>query len=234
MLRTILEVVSKTLNLVDTALKTRSDAHVLRVHSASSRLFAWSHRCSVFLRPLLIKLGGIICTCLILSACTPTQKILPDTKPDPFETEKLAATAYEKGDFLESEKHYTVLVREVPEEALPWFRLGNIYASTNRPDAAISAYREALIRDPEMTKIWFNMGVLQLKQAANSFEQLGIYGDKDDPLYLRSRDLLDGIIKIIQGNNAKTTAAEHLMQAFEPGEEIELIKEKNAEEVTVE
>jgi cytochrome c-type biogenesis protein CcmH/NrfG len=142
---------------------------------------------------------------LSLSACNNSlikEKDVP--QQDMFEIEALANTAYENNDWVESEKHYTVLVKNIPENATHWFRLGNIYARTQRPDAAVSAYREALIRDPKYSKAWYNMGVLQLRQAVNSFNELQIYVDKHDPLYDKSQKLFEDTMNILRGNENKS------------------------------
>ncbi len=145
---------------------------------------------------------------LLLSACDIQFVKKDEATQDLFEVERLAIEAYENNDWAESEKHYIVLARKIPERSIHWFRLGNIYASTQRPDAAVSAYREALIRDPKMAKAWYNMGVLQLKQAANSFDQLHIYVNQDDPLYTNGQELFSGIVDLIQGNDNESASPE--------------------------
>jgi len=72
--------------------------------------------------------------------------------------------AYLNNDMVISEKNYSILVKEMPVEALFWFRLANVYVRTNRPDAAITLYREAVIRDPEFSKAWYNLGIVQLNK----------------------------------------------------------------------
>ena len=143
----------------------------------------------------------LIAACLLLGACNSQLTRNNDSLTmDADEMAKLANIAYEENDWGNSEKYYAELVHRIPENPLYWFRLGNVYTSTQRPDAAVTAYREALVRDPKMSKAWYNMGVLQLKQAANSFNQLNMYVDKNDPLYPNSNELLEGIINLIQGN----------------------------------
>lgn len=141
--------------------------------------------------------------CVFLSACNLGQVKKDDDqlKIDILETDKLAAQAYERGDLIESEKHYTVLVREVPQEILPWFRLGNIYARTKRPEVAITAYKEALIRDPKYANAWYNMAIVQLKQAASSFNEMQIYTDPSHPLHKRSKEAFEGILELIKGKS---------------------------------
>jgi tetratricopeptide (TPR) repeat protein len=124
-------------------------------------------------------------------------------KPTPTETglleiQRLGDSAYEEGNLLDSEKHYSVLVREIPAEAQNWFRLGNVYARTQRPDAAVAAYREAVVRNPKLTKAWYNMGIVQLRQAVNSFGELEIYaGSGDDALVDQGRSIVDGILNLL-------------------------------------
>ena len=117
---------------------------------------------------------------------------------DLFELERQADSVYQAGDLAASEQHYLQLVRKLPEEALHWFRLGNIYARTQRPDAAITAYREAVLRKPDYSKAWYNMGIIQLKQAANSFNEMQVHTPSDDPLNIQGKKVLEGILDIIK------------------------------------
>lgn len=143
----------------------------------------------------------IIVLALILAGCASQSILEQEGEVDLFDLREQADEAYEKGDMDTSEKHYSALVKEVPSEAKPWFRLANIYARTERPGAAVRAYREALIRDPEMSKAWYNMGIVQLREAAHSFNELQVYADPDDPLYTQGKALLNGIIKMIGDDN---------------------------------
>jgi len=106
--------------------------------------------------------------------------------------------AYLNNDMVISEKNYSILVKEMPVEALFWFRLANVYVRTNRPDAAITLYREAVIRDPEFSKEWYNLGLVQLKQTAFSLNEMLIYTDRNDPLYSKAATMLEEIKDIIK------------------------------------
>ena len=136
-----------------------------------------------------------------ISACTELNKKESVSEEDLFEIQHSADAAYQKDDLVEAEKHYTALVKAVPSEPINWFRLGNIYARTKRPDAAITAYREVLVRDPQFANAWYNMGIVQLKEAAHSFTQLQIYTGEDQPLYGQSRRVVDGILNILKNDN---------------------------------
>jgi len=137
----------------------------------------------------------------LLTACATAPLVEGPTQDDLFDMEKRAATSYENSDWLESERYYSTLIENDPEKSLNWLRLGNIYARTDRPDAAIIAYREALIRDPELANAWYNMGIIQLRQAVYSFNEMQFHVDPADPVAVQSQKLLDGIMELIQGNN---------------------------------
>ncbi len=109
-----------------------------------------------------------------------------------------ADSAYLNDDLKTSEENYTILVKEMPEEALHWYRLANIYVRTNRPEAAINLYREAVIRDPEFSKAWYNLGIVQLKQTVFSLNEMLIYTDRNDPLYSKAATILEEIKDIIR------------------------------------
>ncbi len=132
---------------------------------------------------------------------------------DLIQVRQAAQDSYAARNYAESEKHYMLLAQKVPVEAENWFHLGNIYARTNRPDAAIAAYRETLVRDPENRKAWFNMGILQLKSAASSLAELQKLTDPNDPVGKRSREVLEQLQALIRGG-----AAQDSTDAGTPGE----------------
>ena len=150
-----------------------------------------------------IKLRFLITITLLfnLTACN-LSGIKQETEKSPeidlFELKKQAETAYLNDDLVASEKDYQILVKELPAIAIHWFRLGNIYVRTNRPDAAISLYREAVIRDPTYAKAWYNLSVVQLKQTAYSLNEMLIYTNENDPLYNKAKGMLDRIYAIIK------------------------------------
>lgn len=157
--------------------------------------------------------------CLALGGCAKLQSTKPGaptpaTTPQPAENtapagadllsvEREALEAYQRQDWATSEKNFVLLTQKIPAESEPWFKLGNIYARTERPELAVRAYREAVIRDPEHSRAWHNMGVVQLKQAAASFKELQKFADPDDPLYARGVELgnaIDGLVKPKSGD----------------------------------
>jgi tetratricopeptide (TPR) repeat protein len=117
---------------------------------------------------------------------------------DYIQLKKETDEAYFNDDLVASEKGYEILVREAPIGAENWFRLGNIYVRTDRPAAAINLYREALVRDPNYSKAWYNLSIVQLKQTAYSLTEMLHYTSNDDPLYNKAKIMLDEIQNIIK------------------------------------
>lgn len=118
--------------------------------------------------------------------------------PEQQATAELAEAAYLRSDWSASEQYYTRLVTAEPQQAEYWYRLGNIYAFTERPQAAEVVYREALRIDPGLTDAWYNLGLLQLKQAAVSFGQLQLHADGDSETLDQGRTILRGILELIR------------------------------------
>ena len=138
---------------------------------------------------------------ITLSGCNALQtKPEEEEKPqvDLQEITQKAEAAYESDDLVNGEKYYEILIRELPQEPEYWFRLANIYVRTDRPYASINLYREAVIRDPQFSKAWYNLGVVQLKQTAFSLNEMLIYADNQDPLYEKAAIMLEEIKGIIQ------------------------------------
>lgn len=142
----------------------------------------------------------LMITSLHLSGCNlqNVQQDKPATELSEIaQIEQEARTAYQNEDWATAEKAYRSLTIQVPGEAEPWFRLGNVYARSNNLDAAVATYREALVRDPRNSKVWHNMGVIQLKQAANTFLEMQQYTEENDPLGLRARHAVNSIANLI-------------------------------------
>jgi tetratricopeptide (TPR) repeat protein len=108
-----------------------------------------------------------------------------------------AADAYEKEDWRTAERHYKELIEGVPGEGEFRFRLGNVYARTHRPEEAVKAYKEALVRQKVKSKTWHNMGIVYVRQAANAFTQMLEDMPADDPLFERAMALNEAILKIL-------------------------------------
>jgi len=119
-------------------------------------------------------------------------------------TEQNASQAYEKEDWATAEREYSKLTEMMPTDSESWFRLGNVYVRLKRPNDALLAYQEALIRDPNHAKAWHNTGIVQLKQATNTFLEMQNHLQPDDPLYQRARQIVDSVTGLLEQDFEKT------------------------------
>ncbi|MAS82709.1 MAG: hypothetical protein CMF45_08470 [Legionellales bacterium] len=141
----------------------------------------------------------VLSVILNLVACVPANRKNAEEEPVPdlVEILKQADIAYENKDYVTSEKNYEILIKEFPTEAEYWFRLGNIYVLTKRPNEAVNVYREALIRNPKFSKAWYNLSIVQLKQTAFSLNEMLAYTNNEDPLHIKAEIMLKNITSII-------------------------------------
>jgi tetratricopeptide (TPR) repeat protein len=132
----------------------------------------------------------------------------PVKKNDLIVLQSAAAKAYAEGDWRAAEKLFKALTERVPEEGEFWFRLGNVYARMQRPEDAVAAYKEALLRQNVKSKSWHNMGIVYLRQAANAFTQMLTELTPEDPLYPRAMLLNDAVLKILNDVETQPAPAE--------------------------
>ena len=109
------------------------------------------------------------------------------------QVEQQARSAYQNEDWQTAEQAYLELTRLAPAQAEPWFRLGNIYARTDRLDAAVSAYRNTLLRNNDYSKAWHNLGIVHLRQATTTFKDMLQHTGKDDPLNQRAIHVVNSV-----------------------------------------
>lgn len=119
--------------------------------------------------------GGIMCLhILLLAGCAgfPT-----GSDSSRAEWQRQADWYYAQSDWEAAERPCLELTRIEPVGAQDWFRLGNVYAHTDRPRAAADAYTEALKRAPERGDIRFNQALMSLRMAVNEWNHALALGD---------------------------------------------------------
>ncbi len=142
----------------------------------------------------------LLLTVVSLAACGDGSMV---KKNDLIQLQAEAAKAYAAGDWRAAEKYFRTLTERVPGEGEFWFRLGNIYARMHRPDEAVAAYKEALLRQNTKSKAWHNMGIVYLRQAAHAFTQMLTDMQPEDPLFQRAMVLNDAVLKILNDVDAQ-------------------------------
>lgn len=121
-------------------------------------------------------------------------------KVDYFLLKSEAEKAYKNKDYKAAEKKYLKISKGVARDPEAWFKLGNIYARTQRPNYAVRAYKEAIVRDTKLTKAWNNMAVVYLRQALNAYTSMVTHAEPGDPLIEKAGIRLEKIYELIGEN----------------------------------
>ncbi len=147
----------------------------------------------------LIKLMLVIISSLLIAGCN-TQILQSDTTPkleDIAKIGQLADAAYQNEEWENAIKYYRQLAQYIPRDPVPWFRLGNAYARLNQTGPALQSYQHALRLDEQNSKIWHNMGIMQLKQATNTFIEMQKHTQPGDPLHTRAQQVIEAISRLL-------------------------------------
>lgn len=115
--------------------------------------------------------------------------VLPQ-RSDLFRLSNEAQLAYEKGEDAQAEQLYMALSRQVPNDPEIWLRLGNLYARSHKPDAAADAYQRALAISGSDARVWYNLGVVRLRQGWMSLIQSYNYSQDRDPINMQSDEMI--------------------------------------------
>ncbi len=143
----------------------------------------------------------VVCS-LFLSACNLT---LPKKNA---QTEVIGVGQYklslEKADAHYTKKNYnqalTAYLRlneKAPKDTQVLFRIANIYTHLENPEQAIVFYKQALKQDITLSKAWYNLGVVRMKQTASTWSDMQKYVDHDDPLHKASGHFSRGMLDLI-------------------------------------
>lgn len=124
--------------------------------------------------------------CLLASCGT----LLSGNSKSPYEMQMSALRAYESGADAEAEALYLGLIRMAPNDPEHLLRLGNLYARSNRPDRAAETYQQALLLNPNDSRLWYNLGLIRMRQGQAALIQTRLITAPDDPLHSKSKALL--------------------------------------------
>ncbi|HWU83826.1 MAG TPA: tetratricopeptide repeat protein [Rhodocyclaceae bacterium] len=135
----------------------------------------------------LIRSASLLAATLLLGACG---TLTPTSTEDAIEMQKNALLAYDGGDDAKAEALYVGLTRISPNDPEAWFRLGNLYARSNRADNAADAYRHALLLAPRDERAWYNLGIVRQRQAQAAFIQAQQLSRPGEEINTRSAQLV--------------------------------------------
>ena len=135
----------------------------------------------------------IVTISLMLAACATQQKQI-----NVFELEEQASKAYVDKKWKLAENKYSELISLSPGTAEIWFRLANVYAHTKKPEKAISAYREAVVRKPEYGKAWYNLGIISLQQTTAIYIEMLKHLKPNSKHYKLAKQMTEALINTLE------------------------------------
>lgn len=113
--------------------------------------------------------------------------------------DKQAAQAYRSGQAALALKLYRRVLRHDRHDPILWTRVGNLEAFLNHPQAAVRAYRQAVAADHGMTEAWYNMGLVEMREAWASFIAAYASLPVGNPLRKRLARIVTGLEHIARG-----------------------------------
>lgn len=103
----------------------------------------------------------------VLSACATTGAIpaAASSTNNLLQIRAAAAAAYSRADAKTARLLYKALSERVPNDAQVWRRLGNLYVLSGENDQALNAYAHAIKLGGANSEVWYNVGVVRVRQA---------------------------------------------------------------------
>lgn len=129
---------------------------------------------------------------LLLSGCAGSSNLTADRD--------LAFQAYAQGDYQNACVQLELLAGKISKDADIWFKMGNACAKAQYPQKAVEAYQKAVLRDPEMSKAWYNMGIVQLQAALKTFIEMNQYAGEDRAVHMQGQKLRDALLLLLEGS----------------------------------
>lgn len=114
-----------------------------------------------------------------------------------------AISLYQQGKYPQAIKELVILVGQIPRDSELWFRLGNAYAKNEQPNRAIESYRNALLRNPQHGKAWYNLGVIHMQEGLKAFIDMEKHTTRNDPARINAKEKRDGLLLLLEGQDKK-------------------------------
>ncbi len=140
-------------------------------------------------------LGVLLAGCSSMSSTTASSQRLTNV----LSTQKQAEAAYTSNDMQRAATLYLQLTKMIPQEADYWYLLGNAYVRTDQPDRAVDAYQQAIVRNPNHTRAWHNLGIVRMRQAMAAFTSSAGTAKAGDPMHEVSTQLVNELARIGSG-----------------------------------
>jgi len=108
---------------------------------------------------------------------------------------------YQSGDYTNALEAYQFLAKEMKTGARYWYFVGNCYARLERPNEAVQAYREALVRRPDDAKAWHNLVLVEAKLMSNTMAEMSQSVPADNPLMKKVDLIHQRLNSVVFGEN---------------------------------
>lgn len=144
--------------------------------------------------------ASLVLPLLFLGGCAATHDIKA--------RRQAAYGAYNAGDYDAAAGRFAELVEEIPRDAELWFRLGNAYVKTKRPRQAVEAYENALLRDPQLAKAWYNKGIVHMQEALKAFVDMQKHVDENTEVGRQGNRMRDGVFELLEGTEDESGNAD--------------------------
>lgn len=118
-------------------------------------------------------------------------------RPDLQTKQREAYRLYQDKKYAAAALEFEKLVELVPRDAELWFRLGNSYTRSKQPKRAITAYENAILRNPRHARAWYNKGIVHLQQGLKTFVDMHEYVDSADPAAREGELKRDQLLEIL-------------------------------------
>lgn len=169
--------------------------------------------------------------CLALGACGTLDALQMGHDDQIYGKQAQAAQAYDAGADARAETLLQGILRVSPSDAENWFRLGNLYARTDRPDLAAEAFRKSLMLRVDDARVWHNLAVVRLRQAQAATVQASALAATDPALYEKTTRLAEQLQNVLNKQDAPSAAVPQ--QAMTPAALSPLVTSETAPPVVV-
>ncbi len=126
---------------------------------------------------------------------------------DVYARQQDAVAAYEEGANARAEQLLQGVLRAAPNDPENWFRLGNLYARTDRPEQATEAFHKALMLRQSDARIWHNLAVVRIRQAQAALAQANAAAVDDGPLHEKTSRMAEQLQQVLAKPVPPATAA---------------------------
>jgi tetratricopeptide (TPR) repeat protein len=123
--------------------------------------------------------------------------------------DKEAARAYRAGHARHALALYRKILRHDRHDPILWTRTGNLEAFLGHPQAAVRAYHRAVAADRTMTEAWYNMGLVEMREAWASFIAAYATLPVGNPLRKRLSRMIKGLERMARPAPAVTAPSPH-------------------------